>query len=163
MSNRNRKSGKEKSAWQYYEVLPVGGLHLPLTSQKHRRSKQRNVGFAFLHFLCAKCLMECRVCWCWTKKKTTTHLCYSFITLTPWTCVCICVKCRKREEGKEGAGYSCSTIKTTHVFCFLHVFSFPIMLEPSSSHRNEGRKKNTSFSSLTKESSKGVGARLFFS
>lgn len=69
MSNRNRKSGKEKSAWQYYEVLPVGGLHLPLTSRKHRRSKQRNVGFAFLHFLCAKCLMECRVCWCWTKKK----------------------------------------------------------------------------------------------
>lgn len=95
------------------------------------------------------------------KRKQNTHPCCSFITLTHWTCVCICVKCRKREEGKEGAGYSCSTIKTTHVFCFLRVFSFPIMLAPSSSHRNEGRKK-THPSPLWRRRAKGWVLDFFF-
>lgn len=69
---------------------------------------------------------------CWTKNPP----CYSFITFTQWTCVHICVKCRKQEEGKEGVGYSYTTIKTAHVFCFLHVF-FPNYAWTSESHRKK--------------------------
>lgn len=81
----------------------------------------------------------------------------------------MCARLCQTQETGGGRGYSCSTIKTTRVFCLLHVFSFPITLEPSSSHRKEERerkKQKTSFSSLTKESRKGVGGwvmELFFS
>lgn len=71
---------------------------------------------------------------------------FFLITLIQWTCGHICIKRRKQEEGKKGAGYSCTTIKTAHVFCFLHVFSFPKHAQTFQSHRKEAE-KNISISS----------------
>lgn len=91
--------------------------------------------------------------------------CVSFffflITLSQWTCVHICVKRRKREEGKEGAGHSCTTIKTAHVFCFLHVFSFPNYAQTSKSHRKK-KKKNLKDGEQGGVCGGGRGYFLFF-
>lgn len=102
-------------------------------------SAKKNVEITFLHFLCAKCLME----WAVRSVLDKNPLCYSFITLTKWTCVCICVKCRNREEGKKGAGYSCTTIKTTRYLFPACVFS-PNYAGNSESHRKEEGKKHNS-------------------
>lgn len=95
------------------------------------------------------------------KRKQNTHPCCSFITLTHWTCVCICVKCRKREEGKEGAGYSCSTIKTTRFFVSYVCFLSQLCLHPPVHTETRGEKK-THPSPLWRRRAKGWVLDFFF-
>lgn len=95
------------------------------------------------------------------KRKQNTHPCCSFITLTHWTCVCICVKCRKREEGKEGAGYSCSTIKTTR-FLFPTCVFFPNYACTLQFTQKRGEKKKTHPSPLWRRRAKGWVLDFFF-
>ena len=47
----------------------------------------------------------------------------------------MCVHLCQEAGGVQGGSVvQLDTIKTAHVFCFLHVFSFPIMLQPKKKH-----------------------------
>lgn len=93
---------------------------------RSRKHQQGEVGITFLQR--AKCLMEwgSGVIFFFLSHLASEHV-YTVVS-----------NAGNGRRARRGAAYGCTSIKTAHVFCFLHVFSFPNYAQTSESDRTRG-------------------------